>query len=119
MKVYYYGVIDNDHLGHYLYEPGSIMTVDYTIQPWLEQVDCGLCPKNADGQVQGLAALHHKDGWTALAMWDRTGDSRANSCSVILCDEEKMFQEMASLFVEHFATVATRIGSINLAHEED
>jgi hypothetical protein len=28
---------------------------------------------------QGVAALHHRDGWTALAVVDRTGDSRDGS----------------------------------------
>lgn len=41
----------------------------------------------AETQPEGRALLHHRDGWTAVAFWDRTGDSRPGSNTAFLLDE--------------------------------
>ena len=50
--------------------------------PWGPKVDAGLCPPGP--QTEGVTRLHHKDGWTALAFWDRSVDHREGSNSVFL-----------------------------------
>lgn len=57
---------------------------------------------------QGQAALHHKDGWTLLAFWDRTGDSRGNSNSNFIFDAELAFDEAVAAAREHFGELFER-----------
>src|SRR3954464_1419685 len=99
MKAYYFGCWNS--VGHYTHDPkgkhvyskrgGGFYPDD---QPW-EKIDGMLTPgqRNDQGRLvydamskehQGEAALHHKDGWTALAIHDFTVDSRPNSNSVFL-----------------------------------
>lgn len=57
---------------------------------------------------QGHAALHHKDDWTALAFWDRTGDTRGASNSVFLTHDVCDFDEMVRRSREAFPTIWAR-----------
>lgn len=67
--------------GHHLYLPnGSLARTNPT--PW-KQIDSALVSGNPDGP-QFVVERHQRDGWVALAFWDRTGDSRPGSNSVIL-----------------------------------
>jgi hypothetical protein len=47
------------------------------------KVDSGFCPQN-NGQRQGEYLLIHINGWTILAWWDRTVDTRPGSHSTFL-----------------------------------
>lgn len=85
---YYFGCYDL--AGHYLYaaqnfkgEPAATRMRYFENQPWGKEVDGGLCPKFKN-QNEGEALIHHKDGWTALAFWDRSGNQRLNSNSVFM-----------------------------------
>jgi len=68
------------------------------------KIDGGFCPGMEDDdtrhhdvkQVQGHARLTHHNGWTILAFWDRTGDSRGNSNSAFLEQGEHSFDEMVA-----------------------
>lgn len=62
-------------------------------QPWGLAIDGSLAPLGRN-QAQGEALLHHRDGWTAIAFWDRTGDRRMNSNSVFLVNEIVTFDEL-------------------------
>lgn len=103
MNAYYFGCYSSVHGGHGFHRPGgkSIRATDdgpvrswaCGIGPW-DQVDGTLAPVVGERRgyrkiecPQGVAALHHKDGWTALAFWDRTGDHRGNSHSNFFFDE--------------------------------
>lgn len=70
----------------------------YPDTPWEEHVDGKLTSgkRNLRGRLdyhamdlpnQSRAALHHKDGWTALSMHDFSVDSRPNSNSNFFFDE--------------------------------
>jgi hypothetical protein len=72
--------------------------------PWGLKIDGSLAP-DAIGQIEGLALLHHKDGWTAVAFWDRTGDHRGGSNSVFLAKGEFTFDEMLDLAREAFPEI--------------
>lgn len=65
--------------------------------------------------VQGAAALHHKDGWTALAIDDFTVDSRGNSKSVFCFPEILDYDQASAKAVELFPQIAKRLGSWELA----
>lgn len=104
---YYFGCIGDT--GHYLWmspwahAPHIIMHKD---NPWGTSIDGKLCPPGA--QVQGQALLHHLNGWTALAFWDRSVDSRPGSCSVFLATYTVSFDEMLELARARFAPVLSR-----------
>lgn len=63
--------------------------------------DGGLQPEGP--QEEGKALLHHKDGWTALAFWDRTVDHRGNSCSTYIAEGVFTFTEMVEMAKTRFA----------------
>lgn len=50
-----------------------------------------------DEQIEGWAALHHKDGWTALAWWDRSVDKRHGSNAVLFAKGTHTVKEMLAL----------------------
>lgn len=58
---------------------------------------------------QGKAAIHHKDGWTALAIHDFTVDSRPNSNSVFLFKDALDFQGIVLAAREAFPKIMRRI----------
>lgn len=100
---YYFGCtrgINSREAGHFFYDT-NLRSVGLSSTrlglPW-EHVDGVLAPRLYEGRYapecpQGEAALHHKDGWTALAFWDRTGDSRGNSSSTFFFEGTLDYQE--------------------------
>lgn len=76
--------------------------------------DQTLCPEKRAGQPQGVARLHHAlapDGtpWTAIAFWDRTGDSRPGSNSAFLFEGTLTFEAACAAAFEHFPAVWRRM----------
>lgn len=85
--------------GHYFYRPdGHCSSKEVRHKMAAEgiypMIDGGFCPgshQNPDGstrrpergppQEEGVARLTHHNGWTILAFWDRTGDTRYGSNS--------------------------------------
>jgi hypothetical protein len=110
-KVYFFGCW-NDDTGHYLHEPtGRSVHRGTDATPWGMSIDGVLPPAGPD--VQGRCLLHHKDGWTALAFWDRSVDTRPGSNAALLVEGEFSFEDMVDLFVRHFPGVLKRF-SFNL-----
>lgn len=58
---------------------------------------CG-CP-----QPEGAALLHYRNGWTALAFWDRSVDSRGGCNSTYFAKGDFTFAEMVTLASTRFA----------------
>ncbi len=127
-RVYFFGdrsVPGDEHRGHYLYLPvpgrrgaGVGWTGDpFGATPWTgEELDQGLLlAKEQRGrsderdQTQGLARLCHRNGWTALSLWDRTGDPRGGSNSAIVAEGLHDFDTMVKLFAETFPALWARI----------
>lgn len=117
MRAYYFGC--RDHAGHCLYDAAGgtmVQSVRYPgNNPWGLEIDGGLCPggrdhRSADGveQPEGRALIHRKDGWTALAFWDRSLDPRPNSCSVFLVEGTHDFASMLTLAKRYFPMVVAR-----------
>lgn len=52
--------------------------------------------------VEGEAAIHHKDGWTALTFWDYTIDKRGGSSSTYLSEGVFTFPQMVVLARQRF-----------------
>jgi hypothetical protein len=61
-------------------------------------------------EVQGEALLHHAKGWTALAFWDRSVDSRPGSNAVFFADAYRGFDAMLADAREHWPTIFARFG---------
>lgn len=78
--------------------------------PWGYGVE-NLAPHST---VQGAALLHHKDGWTALAIDDFTVDHRGNSKSVFCFPEILDFDQASAKARELFPRIAKRLGSWEL-----
>jgi hypothetical protein len=104
-KVFYFGCLNSK--GHHYYRPGSDSTMADLPGPWEYEVDGGLQPHTGFTN-QGDAALHHRDGWTCLAWWDMTMDTRPASCSAVIVDRVADAVEMLRLLGEHFPAVAKR-----------
>lgn len=120
MRVFYFGCLDL--AGHYLYESTNsksesrIERIRYqNSNPWGDKIDGGLCPLDASGdptkseQKEGSALLHYKDGYTALAFWDRSGDIKPGSNSVIIAQGTHDMKTMVDIGTKHFPYVFTRI----------
>lgn len=119
--MYYFGVNDNKGLGHYLWtqdakrvDIGGPIQIDRDKKaiPWvISELDGGLAPDDPS-QQHGKALLHHKDGWTALAFWDRTGDRRSGSNSVFLEQGVLTFEEILKIAEKQFSEITKRFNFI-------
>jgi hypothetical protein len=116
-QVFYFGAWGGT--GHYLWTPDGKTTWDVRL-PW-KNIDGALAvdPALADprwracvtseSQPEGRARLHHLDGWTALAWWDRSCDARFGSNSAIAARGEHSAAEMAELLRRAFPAIWDRI----------
>lgn len=117
---FYFGCWNN--AGHYIHQVGGHKLPLYNGAhpfPWdVSELDGGLCPGvwhrpsghrvKPTEEIQGLARLHHRQGWTAMAFWDRSVDTRGGCNSVFMVEGEHDFEKMCALFQEHFPTVWKR-----------
>lgn len=103
--------------GHYLWTPdhrSEHRVTNFDLNRLFRgEIDSGFCPK-LDDQPQGVAALHHaRDGnardYTALAFWDRTGDSRGNSNSCFIFDGTLTAEEVLARARKVFPELMARI----------
>ena len=109
----YFGCLG--HPGHFFYLPWGQGTHHDRIigLPWAEgEIDGALCPGwkgpyVSGRQIEGEAKLHHRDGWTALAFWDRSVDSRPGCNSVFFFHAvfsfEQALAEAKKIFPQIFA----------------
>ena len=123
--------------GHYLWAPGlRWATWDRSVHermghplgahPWKDSIDVRLCPvddnrgyrrSDEERQPEGLGKIHHRDGWTAWAFWDRTKEKRLNGNSVFLAEGEYDFDAMKAMAQEHFPEIWERIKHLDLRLE--
>jgi len=68
--------------------------------------DGNLCPKNTT--KEGVANLHHKDGWTALSFWDYSGDTRGASNSNFFFEGTFTFDEAKELMGKFYPSIVDR-----------
>lgn len=104
-----------DHSGHqFFYETGAKVYSEERKQlPWqAHEIDGVLqpgCPRPDDRlqrygpRIEGEALLHHKDGWTALAFWDSSVDTRPGCTSTYIANGIFTFDEMVKLSSTRFA----------------
>lgn len=83
MKTAVFGVWPGHSFGHHLRDERGEYVAN--AGPWRVHggIDGALCPGGSvappSEQRECAALLHHRDGWTALAFWDRSADRRHGS----------------------------------------
>jgi hypothetical protein len=94
--VYYFGCLRG--VGHYLHDPAAAGWRGYKAErnpdgwpeawrsyyPGAVLDDAALMFGPCKDQTEGVPVLHHVEGWTALAFWDRSVDKRGGSKSVFV-----------------------------------
>ena len=118
IRMFYFGPWDR--AGHYLHdERGMTVYGDKRgTLPWGDETDGGLQPHFDDCRKkvtysrsycdcprgpEGVALLHHKNGWTALSFWDRSVDTRGACNSTYFAEGTFTFEEMVAMAKERFA----------------
>lgn len=105
LTVYYFGC--DGRPGHYLFGPGMVsLNLRKFEQPWGLSIDGNLAPHGP--QREGVTRVSHKDGWTALSMWDRSVDTRGMSSSTFLIDAELPYDVAMRIAREAFPRVFAR-----------
>jgi hypothetical protein len=105
-KAFYFGCWGR--VGHGYHDPSG-RSAGREATPWAYGIDGWRKPTS--GQ-QGSAAIAHKDGWTALDVYDYTIDSRSGSHSVFLFDVDCDFATAVALAEEFFPKLVARVGPI-------
>jgi hypothetical protein len=112
--VLFFGVWSRERLGHNLYLPGGLphyarkglVTLPEALPVW--RLDANYCrapeyrrvelrrrpPRDPHPENQSEGFLVHESGWTLLAVWDRTGDTRFGSNAVLLAEERHSLGEL-------------------------
>lgn len=75
--------------------------VDGKLQPHGES--CNGRPYCGCDQPEGVALLHHKNGWTALSFWDRSVDKRGGCNSTYFAKGTFTFDQMVEMAKTRFA----------------
>lgn len=112
-RTFYFGCWGR--VGHSLHTPdGKSLSYSHRLPPdqtpWDDVLDGGLPPRPGRHMEapNGHAALHHKDGWTALAFWDNSVDTRGGSHSTFLFEGIYDFDAALALARQQFPTIFAR-----------
>ncbi len=129
MLAYFTGVHPASTAGHYCYAAGWQSTKGSDPpSPWagesqwpnpLNEFGCISAVRQRLGlkmggydmgkQTEGEPLLLHKDGWTMLGMWDRSGDRRGGSCSAFAFQAVLTLDEAVAAARRLFPGVIERI----------
>ena len=89
-KFYLFGCLRGK--GHFLYDSNGRGVSE--AGPFKEnEIDGTFCPKLSD-QDQAFASLVYKNGWTIMAMWDRSIDKRFASNIAFIAEGQLTQQQM-------------------------
>lgn len=112
--VLYYGCA-NGHSGHFLVE-GGMKSVPYhderdslpkAFAPNGAVLDGGFCPVQT--KAHGASLMHYVHGYTVLAMWDYSQDTRPGSNAVFIANGWHSFLAMKRIAAYQFPDVWQRI----------
>lgn len=96
--------------GHYLHSKDGVHW-RYESVPWGTMLDAGLLTNDyygCDSRPDGKYVVQQKDGWTAVAFWDRSGDGRGGSNSVFLVNAEITGEELITLARQQWPEIFNR-----------
>lgn len=106
--IFYFGCMRE--AGHYLYHPSGGTAYGYSVPndfPCTQIPDAVFLPKQLP-QDEGVASFLHLNGWTIIAFWDRSVDSRPGSNSVFLARGIMSFEAICAKSREAFPAVWKR-----------
>ncbi len=113
LEIYYFGCWHG--AGHYLHDTQgrTIWRDESTGLPFPSRtLDTGFLPKPEPGrsaeQPEGVVHLTHHKGWTVIAFWDRSVDTRTGCNSAFAIEGEHAKDEALRLAREAFPTVFAR-----------
>jgi hypothetical protein len=102
-RVFYFGCWNRSGHGYWALGGSGL---GLNVPPWGSSIDSkDMYPEGR----QGVARLHHKDGWTALSMADRTVDSRRGSHSTFVIEGELDYDEALAAARAQFPRVFARL----------
>jgi len=112
-RVFYFGCWGD--VGHYLWTPDGRRARSAGPFTALD-LDGRFCPGvvgrtdriSPNVQPEGVAALHHANGWTVLAFWDRSVDRRRGSHSTYVIEGTHDFGEAVRISSAAFPRVWAR-----------
>lgn len=104
----FFGCIDRP--GHYWFDESLAHIWRSPEELALPKIDTGYCPKESGYQTNGEARLVYENGYTILAFWDRSVDSRPGGNAAFVQEGKHDFVEMLRMAGEKFPTVMPRFG---------
>ena len=115
--VYYFGCWDQP--GHYLHEPGGRVVYPEAVGPFVGggaygshlPLDGTFTPGPYSLHIEDdtAVALTHIRGWTVLAMWDRSVDTRGGCNAAFIAEGSLTGAEMWALARQHFPQIVARL----------
>lgn len=99
--------------GHYLRGPSENMGV--AVGPFtLGMLDGGFAYHVRDRsgmfvQDENAVSVTHYKGWTVMAMWDRSVDTRGGSNAAFICDGLRSHEEMWKLARKYYPRIVARL----------
>lgn len=114
-RTYFFGVIDAQHKGHFLYDRTGQSLYDYEMErqriPFKAYaIDGGLL---VQPETQGRLHLSIVNGWTVLGMWDRTADTRSGCSASFIAEGVHSIDEMKAIAARDFPVQWKRIQGDN------
>jgi hypothetical protein len=120
VPAYFFGVCPGSRSGHYCHVPGlGRWRNDDPLTPWVgkeswwgpigETTALEACWDKRDGQPEGEPRFDRRDGWTLVAMWDRSADKRMGCCAIFAFQRDLTDPEALALARELFPRVFARI----------
>lgn len=117
--IYYFGCWDRP--GHFLHEPGRRVMSREVLGPFDVYGNAGLPidgkftpgphPQYGTGGLQdeSFVALTYVRGWTVMAMWDRSIDTRGASNAAFISEGRLTETEMWELALVSYPTIVARL----------
>ncbi len=114
-RTMYFGCIGR--AGHYWYSARLERVRSPKDCPFDDYIDGKLPP--ADDRSQGADALHHRDGWTAWAMWDYSVDRRGGCNCAFVAPGLWDLAAMKTIARQVFPGITARLEDALVASEDD
>ena len=107
--VWFFGCWAPKQLGHFLFESSGRTVYGDGCPLRAADLDARFAPKTEDWEDQRVTALHHVNGCTVLAMWDRTVDTRGQCNAAFIATGDFTEAEMWVIAEGKFQDQARRM----------
>jgi len=113
LEVLYFGCLGQ--VGHYLHTKSS-RSLRSESTPWGDTLDGGVIPERS---TYGILYTGKKGGWTAIAAWDNSVDTRPGSHSTFVVAADISTEEILHLAREQWPEVFSRRGFPVFSNTQD